>query len=94
METAESIASHLLEIKLIACANIFPAGTSIYKWEGKIKKESEIYFILKTNKKLFKQVKEEILKIHPYDCPAIVEINVDNTHLPFTHWVKEQTKIT
>lgn len=40
-EVANKLASGLLEAKLIACANIVPGVTSMYRWEGKIQTDQE-----------------------------------------------------
>src|SRR3989338_8908338 len=61
-EEAKKIAKHLIEKKLIACANIYDNITSIYFWEGKIADENECVLIAKTLDKNFEKVKTEDLK--------------------------------
>ena len=46
---AESIARTLLEKRLIACANILPAATSFYYWEGRLEKADEAVLIGKNH---------------------------------------------
>ena len=75
-ETARKVAFHLLEKKLIACANIYEGVNSIYPWEGKIADETECVLIAKTVEKNFEKVKVEVEKIHPYTIPCIVKISV------------------
>ena len=36
-KTGESLSRHLLSLKLIACANLFPQGKSFYNWKGSFK---------------------------------------------------------
>jgi periplasmic divalent cation tolerance protein len=72
---AKKIAKHLLQKRLIACANIFPIN-SLYWWEGKICDEKEFVLIAKTVEKNFEKVKNEVEKIHPYSIPCITKISV------------------
>jgi len=70
---AKKIAKHLIQKKLIACANIVPSS-SIYEWEGKIKDEKEAILLIKTLDRCEEQVKEEIKNVHSYDIPAIIRL--------------------
>ncbi len=72
-EKAREIAHHLLEKRLIACANIFPID-SLYRWEGKLVDDSEYVLIGKTLESRYAAVVEEIERIHPYSVPCVVKI--------------------
>ncbi len=89
-EEARKIVRHLLEKKLIACANIFPI-TSLYWWEGKIADEKEFVAIVKTIEENFEKVKKEVEKIHPYTIPCITKIPV-NSNEKFFNWLKSEVK--
>ena len=75
-EKAIEMARHLLERRLIACANTFPVR-SLYHWEGKISDEKEHVLIAKTTESMFEKTKEEVEKIHPYSVPCIAKISVE-----------------
>ena len=47
-EEAKKIVRHLLEKRLIACANIYSDVESLYWWEGKIEEGPECTIIAKT----------------------------------------------
>ena len=83
------IARHLLEKKLIACANLLPRGQSLYLWKGTLQKEEEHVLLLKTAAHLFNPVQQELEHIHPYECPCILGLAVDQAHLPFMNWISE-----
>ena len=72
---AKKIAKHLLQKKLIACANIFPIN-SLYHWQGKLVDENEYIIIAKTVAENYEKVKKEVEKIHHYDVPCIIKIPV------------------
>lgn len=86
-EEAKKIAKHLIEKKLIACANIFPIN-SLYKWEDKIKDENEFVLIAKTTEDNFEEVKNEVEEMHSYSTPCIVKIPV-SSNKKYLDWIKE-----
>jgi len=89
-QEARKIAKHLLDKKLIACANIFPIS-SLYWWKGKIADENEFVLIAKTSKTNFEKVKNEVEKIHSYTIPCIVKIPVSSNKKYFD-WLKSEIK--
>ena len=44
---AQQLARTLVEERLIACGNIFPGLTSVYRWEGKIEEAGEVLLLMK-----------------------------------------------
>lgn len=92
LEQAESIVEALLTERLIACANMWPIH-SIYMFNEKRMKSAEVAMYLKTSADRQDAVYNQLIKLHPYEYPAIMTINIDQTHLPFAKWVDEQTDI-
>lgn len=84
---AKRIAKHLLEKKLIACANVFSIK-SLYWWKGKIVQTNEFVLIAKTINSNFNKVKKEVEKIHSYEIPCIVKIPV-TANKKFYKWLIE-----
>ena len=74
---AESVAATLVEEGLCACANILPAGKSIYRWEGRIERSAETVMILKTTAAASAALAERIGGLHPYDEPCILALAID-----------------
>ncbi len=89
-EQAKKITTHLLQKKLIACANFFPIN-SVYWWKGKIEHSPEIVTILKTKKENWDKVKSEIEQIHPYETPCIMKITVE-ANKEYEQWISKETK--
>ncbi len=89
---ARAISDLLLEKKLIACANIFPEIESRYRWKGKVCKSKETALILKTRTSLYKKVEKEILRIHSYEIPCIVQLNWKASTGKFAKWITSETK--
>ncbi len=89
-EKANHIAHHLLEKKLIACANIFSVD-SHYWWEGKIEQANEFVLIAKTIPQNYNNLKEEVEKIHPYSTPCIIKIPVQANEKYFS-WLNNEVR--
>jgi periplasmic divalent cation tolerance protein len=84
---AQRVSQHLLEQKLIACANIFPI-TSAYWWQGAIQNEQEWISIVKTILENYEGVKKEIEKVHEYEVPCILKIVVEANDA-YEQWIQE-----
>ena len=82
---ARKIAKHLLEKKLVACANFFPIN-SMYWWEGKIEDDKEFLLLAKTSDKSFEKVKKEVKAIHSYDVPCILKLETEGNK-EYMDWV-------
>ena len=77
---------HLLEKKLIACTNVFPI-TSAYWWQGAIQNEQEWVSIIKTTLEDYEGVKEEIERVHIYEVPCILKIEVEANE-EYEQWIR------
>ncbi|HEB61807.1 MAG TPA: divalent-cation tolerance protein CutA [Bacteroidetes bacterium] len=89
-EEAKKIGDYLLNKHLIACANYFPIESG-YWWNGNIESDDEFVSVLKTRKENWKIVKKEIEKIHPYDVPCIMKIEVEANE-KYENWIFNETK--
>lgn len=89
LEEAKKVSEHLVKQKLAACANFFPI-TNCYWWKGKVKSEDEFVSILKTRKENWEKVKSAVMKVHPYDVPCIMKIDVE-ANKEFEDWVNKET---
>lgn len=87
---AKKVASHLLENRLIACANFFPISSS-YWWKGEIEHSDEFVSLLKTKSENWLKLKDEIKKIHPYETPCIMKLNVEAND-DYESWISKETE--
>lgn len=88
---AQSISRALVEGRLVACANMFPAHQSMYWWEGAVQEGTEVAVMYKTRADMFVAVKDKILTLHSYECPCIVAWDIARGHDGFMEWIAEQT---
>jgi periplasmic divalent cation tolerance protein len=90
-EEAERVGGLLVESRLAACVNIFPAMTAIYDWQGKREKAEEAAMIIKTRTGLQEALLKRARELHPYDTPALLVLNVGGGDTDFFSWIAEQT---
>lgn len=88
---AEAIALKLLEHRLAACVNIVPNVRSLYWWNGTIQDEQECTLWIKTSHVREAEVRRAIAKLHPYEVPEILVVDVSDVHPPYMAWVKRET---
>ncbi len=89
-ETARRLSRLLIEEKLIACANLFPIQ-SAYWWSGEVQAEGEWVSLLKTTLEMHPLVEQRLLKLHPYDIPCIIKVDVEANE-SYERWIRESVK--
>ena len=85
---AEKISRHLLKKRMIACANMFPIK-SMYWWNKKIANENEYVVFAKTDEKHFKDLINEVKKLHSYKIPCILKIEA-KANKEYEDWVNKE----
>ena len=89
--TGERIARALVEERLIACANILPGVTSVYRWEGEVRAEPELMLVMKTRRGLLPRLAERVAELHPYEVPEVVGLPLAGGLAPYCQWVADET---
>ena len=91
-DTAETIASRLVEDRLVACVQLVPGLTSVYRWQGEIHKDPEILLIIKTQAELVSKTLKTLENLHPYEVPEGVVLDVADGLPAFLQWVMQETQ--
>ncbi len=91
-EEAAEIASALVEERLAACANIVREIRSVFRWEGKIKDESEALIVAKTREALFEDLEKRVREIHSYSVPEVIAIPIVKGSEAYLSWLMEETE--
>jgi len=89
---AKLIAQHLVKEKLAACVNIIPSVISVYQWQGSIECDDEIQLVIKTQTDKFNDVADEIKRLHRYDTPEIIAMNIQQGDNSYLNWITESLK--
>lgn len=90
-ETARELVRTLVEEGLVACGNIVPGVSSIYRWEGEIHEDEECLVLLKTREGALPNLMERVVVLHSYDVPEVLALPVDAAHPPYLDWVRRST---
>jgi len=88
-ETAQKIARELVENAVVACANIVPSVESIYFWKEKVETSAEVLTIFKMTAARYSAFETQLRKLHPYDVPEIVRLNIARGNPDYLRWVSE-----
>ena len=87
---AEKIAQQLVEERLAACVNIFPAITSIYRWQGKVERGQEVAALIKTKDSAYAAIEKKIKSLHSYDTCCVIKLPITAGSGKFLAWIDEQ----
>lgn len=90
-EEAKKIARVLVEKKLAACVNIIKGVQSVFRWKGKLSEENEVLLIIKTKSKHFKNLEDEVKKLHSYDVPEIIALPIVTGSKDYLFWLDSET---
>lgn len=88
---ADRLVRALVEERLIACGNILPGVTSIYRWAGEVTREGEVIVLMKTTKVRLEELLARAAALHPYEVPELLALTVDGGSAPYCRWVTEET---
>ena len=88
-ETAQKIARELVENAIVACTNIVPSVESIYFWKEKVETSAEALAIFKMTAARYSEFESRLRKLHPYDVPEIVGLNVAEGNPDYLRWIGE-----
>jgi periplasmic divalent cation tolerance protein len=92
VDKAAELARALVEEELAACGNVVPGLRSIYRWEGKVHDEAEALLILKTRAPLFEALRQRVVALHPYQCPEVLRLDVEEGHAPYLRWIRDNVR--
>jgi periplasmic divalent cation tolerance protein len=92
-EAAKGLARQLVEEHLVACVNIVPGLTSIYRWEGKVCEDGESLLVIKTRAELMARLSARIVELHPYEVPEVIALPLaaGEGNPAYLDWLMEQT---
>lgn len=87
---AEATARRLLAEKLVACCNQYPGVCSFYYWQDALVQSQECVLLSKTTLTLAEAAMARIVQLHPYDCPAVLQLPIIAGHAPYLAWLEGQ----
>ncbi len=91
VEEGERIAGSLVDNHLVACVNVVPSITSLFFWEGKSDRQTEVLLIAKSRKSLLDNIIDHVKKIHSYTVPEVIALPIIGGSEDYLKWVEETT---
>ncbi len=85
---ARKIAKAVVGERLAACVNVISAPVeSVYRWKKKVERAREFLMIIKTTKRRLAQLELEITRLHSYEAPEFLAIEVADGSKKYLKWL-------
>jgi periplasmic divalent cation tolerance protein len=91
-EEARKIAQALVARRLVACVNIVPQITSVYRWQGKVENAQEVLLLIKTTADGFVRVRDALQELHSYELPECISMTIDDGSPAYLRWIGESVE--
>ena len=85
------LAQKLVDERVAACVNVLADCTSIYRWEGRNERVSEVPVLIKTLAEHYAQLEQLIKAAHPYELPEIIAVPIISGLPAYLKWIAEET---
>jgi len=89
---ADRIVRTLVEERLVACGNVFPAVRSTYVWKGELCCDEEAFVVMETAVDRVSIATARLRMLHPYECPKIVVLDPDAVNDDYARWALANTR--
>jgi periplasmic divalent cation tolerance protein len=89
---AVAFARSLVKDRLAACVNLLPAMDSLYRWEGRVERDTERQLIIKTTRDQTAALWDRVRETHPYEVPEFVVLAIADGNDAYLRWIGESTR--
>ena len=91
---AAAFATALVDAQLAACVNLLPVMESVYRWEGRVQRDSERQLIIKTSRERVATLWQRVRELHPYDVPEFIVLPIVDGNDAYLRWIGDSTRIS
>ncbi len=91
-KTTNLIRDELLNTRLASCVQVAGPLKSTYWWKGSLENAEEWLMIIKTAGKNFAVIEKTIKRLHPYETPEIIALEICNGSKDYLDWIKNETR--
>jgi periplasmic divalent cation tolerance protein len=88
-EEASRIAEALVGGRLAACVNIVSGIESVYRWEGKVARDSEVLMIIKTTDDRYPALEAQVKALHSYTTPEVIAMRIKRGSEAYLNWLTD-----
>ena len=88
---AAAFGAALVEERLAACVNLLAPMESIYRWEGRVDRDSERQVVIKTARPRLVALWERVRALHPYDVPEFIVLPIVDGNDAYLRWIGDAT---
>ncbi|WWO99828.1 MAG: divalent cation tolerance protein CutA [Candidatus Dasytiphilus stammeri] len=86
-EWALKLANKLLAEKIAACITYWMNVKSLYYWNDKVQKTTEVQMLIKSNDLHKKKLLQVITDMHPYQIPEILVLPIIHGNKQYLSWI-------
>ena len=86
----ENISKSLVEKKMAACVNIYPAVLSIYRYNSEVVEDNEYLLHVKTTADKFNEIRKIIERLHNYETPEIISLEISEGNEKYLKWLQNE----
>ena len=86
----ENISKSLIEKKMTACVNIYPAVLSIYRYNSEVVEDNEYLIHVKTTADKFNEIRKIIERLHNYETPEIISLEILEGNEKYLKWIQDE----
>ena len=90
---ATAFGSALVEERLAACVNLLAPMQSVYRWEGRVDRDSERQLVIKTSRQRVDALWERVRVLHPYDVPEFIVLPIVDGSDAYLRWIGDSTGV-
>ena len=87
-ESAERIATVLVEERLAACVTALPGARSVYRWQGTVERADECVLLIKARADDYPALERRLLALHPYAVPELLALPVLAGNPAYLAWLE------
>ena len=80
----------LIEKKVVACINIYPAALSVYRYNNEIVEDNEYLVHVKTTSDKFTEIRKIIERLHNYETPEIISLEISEGNEKYFKWIHDE----
>jgi len=87
-EIAEKVAGLMVDAGLAVCAQVGSDLVTFYRWDGLVKRDTEVAATFKVLQERFDLFKGELKLQHPYEIPQIISWPSESVNREYLDWAR------